>query len=241
MGKASWSRFTAGDDGIKVINAWTGLDIEIVVLNGGIKTNFVVNNAMPSYSTGKLLIRDHVKGSNGLKMQVVGQQSAADAIKVTTNNGKDAFVFNKAIAYEQASAENTLSELTYATTGDNTLDIAIPGSLLNKAASHYPLVVDPLVSGTLSSGFTYTSGTFPPAFTSTGDFCTNTNNVTIPAAATLTDIQVTYNYYGPPAVSWAQSRLALSLTAWCPRVKPKALWLRWPTAAKPASEVKHGY
>jgi uncharacterized protein YjdB len=215
LGKADWHNYTAGDDGVRVINAWPGIDIEMSVLVNSLKTNFIVKAAMPAYAAGKLVLRDHVITGDGLSMNVPNGNAINGAIQVRGKSGAEAFIINPAIAYEHNAGEGELTELSYRCKSGRILDIEVPGSLLNKPSASYPLVVDPLVTGTLSSGFTYTSGTFPPAFTSTSEYCTNTNNVSIPAAATLSDIQITFNYYGPAGVSWGQSRLALQINGGC--------------------------
>ncbi|MCF8450263.1 MAG: Ig-like domain-containing protein, partial [Taibaiella sp.] len=215
LGQADWSNYTAGDDGIRITDAWPGIDIEITVLANSLKTNFVVKNALPAYASGKLILRDNIITSEGLSMDIHEAQIRNGSIDIVNSSGDKAFTINNAFAYELNGNENSITELTYKKTEDNTLDIEIPGSLLNKTATSYPLIIDPLVASTLSSGFTYTSGTFPPAFTSTSEYCTNTNNISIPAAATLTNIEITYNYYGPPSISWAQSRLAFQINGAC--------------------------
>ncbi|MBX2906014.1 MAG: T9SS type A sorting domain-containing protein [Taibaiella sp.] len=215
LGKANWSHFTAGDDGVRVSDAWPGIDIEMAVLVNSLKTNFIVKSALPAYAAGRLVIRDHISLPNNLSLNADKGQTIKDALTITNAEGQIAYTMHKAVAYEQATGPDAVTELAYKKSGGNVLDIEVPGSLLSRPASSYPLVVDPLVSGTLSSGFTYTSGSFPPALTSTSEYCTNTNNISIPAAATLTDIQVTFNYYGPPSVSWAQSRLAFQVGGGC--------------------------
>ncbi len=215
LGNADWSNFTAGDDGVRIVDAWPGIDIEIGVMINSLKTNYVIKSPMGSYSSGKLLIKDDFNTSGGLSVDLQEGSVTKEVIKVTDESGNEVFTINKALGYPKVGDDDALTVLNFKKGTGNRLDIEIPGSLLDQPASAYPYIIDPLVAGTLSSGFTYTSGTWPPAITSTSEFCTNTNSVTIPAAATLTDIQLTFTYYGPPATSWGQSRLAFQVSGGC--------------------------
>lgn len=213
LGKINWSNYTAGDDGLRVKNAWPGVDMEVTVLMSGMKTNFSINAAMPAYAAGKLLLRDHMKLGKGLQMAMPKSQAYAGVLKVNNAAGENIFRIQPALAYEQNNAAATLTGLNYMLGNDNVLDIEVPGNLLNKAATSYPLIIDPLATGTVVSGFTY-SAFLPPALPGTG-YCTNTTNVAIPAAATLTDIQVTYNYYGPFGALWSNSRIGFQINGLC--------------------------
>ena len=208
LGMANWASATGGDDGVSVKNIWPGIDLEISVLYDGMKTNFNINAAMPEYAGGKLLVRDHVQMSKGLKLNAqAGLLSGA--VAVVDANGNEAFKIEQAIAYEKENVKATVQNLNYKTDGASILEIEIPGALLNKGASAYPVVIDPLVTGTSAvAGFTY-SATFAAA-------CITTVNVTIPAAATLTDIQTNYTYYGVATALWSQSGYGLYINGGCP-------------------------
>src|SRR6185436_7777972 len=42
LGTANWSNYTAGDDGVRVKDAWPGIDIEMGILVNSLKTNFII-------------------------------------------------------------------------------------------------------------------------------------------------------------------------------------------------------
>ena len=74
LASADWTNYTAGDDGIAIKNIFPGIDAEMKVSRGSIKTNFIVHaNKFPTYDT--LLFRDSFLGgrpgnftfSNGLR------------------------------------------------------------------------------------------------------------------------------------------------------------------------------
>ena len=57
LATADWTHYTAGDDGIAIKNIFPGIDAEMKVSGGSIKTNFIVHdNKFSTYKT--LLFRD---------------------------------------------------------------------------------------------------------------------------------------------------------------------------------------
>ena len=188
LGAANWSAYTAGDDGVYVINAWPGVDIEMHTIRGAIKTNFVINHAMPEYADGKLLVRDHLQLDNGLSLSITGKAKHTGNIEVMSHTEGLLYAISMATAYEKGNAKATLQELEYGI-NDNILDIAVPGSFLNRASLSYPVIIDPLVSTATTT--TVTGSTYSAAWT-TG--CVYSNAATVPANCTVTDIQWTFNY-----------------------------------------------
>ena len=207
LGLADWSHTSRGDDGMLVKNAWPGVDIEIGVLVNSVKTNFIVNHSIPAYADGQLLVRDHLKTDAGTHMSR-NTGTFTDDLKVQDKNGNDLYIISKAVAYERNNPTASKQDLSYTLHNDNTTDIVLPGTMLNKPADAYPLVIDPLVSGTATAGFTYSS-------ILTISYCTITNSVLIPAAATLSDIQVNFNYYGVAFASWFHAEWKANVGGLC--------------------------
>ena len=204
LGVADWASYTAGDDGVYVTNAWPGVDIEMYAFRGGMKTNFVINRAMPAYADGKLLVRDHLEMTKGLSLAVPGeaQMPLSESVhskhvgylEIKNNSGAQVYLISDATVFEKNNAKATYQQLEYYVNG-NTLDIALPGNFLNRSASAYPVIIDPLVSVPTTStippasdGSTY-STTLAPR---TG--CLTTNLATTPANVTVTDIQFANQY-----------------------------------------------
>ncbi len=188
LGKANWSDHTAGDDGIYVKNAWPGIDIEIYTIRGATKTNFYINQAMPQYANGKLLVRDHMLMGNGLSLYTEGKSKLTGNMAIRSKDGSTVFNISAATAMEKRDIKSTLTMLAYYING-NTVDIALPGNFLNRSASAYPVIIDPLVSqatNTAVTGSTYSANWTVP--------CVYANAATVPANCTVTDIQWTFNY-----------------------------------------------
>lgn len=188
LGKADWSHHTAGDDGVYVTNAWPGIDMEIYTIRGATKTNFYVNHAMPEYAAGKLLVRDHFNISSGLSLFSDGKNKLSSNLAIVDKDGVAVYQISAATACEKNGIKNTLKFLDYEING-NTVDIVLPGNFLDRAASAYPVVIDPLVSTatvTPVTGSTYSALWTVP--------CVYNNAATVPANCTITDIQWSFNY-----------------------------------------------
>ena len=204
LGTATWTNYTAGDDGVYVKNAWPGVDIEMFAFWGGIKTNFLINHAFPEYANGKLLVRDHLRMENGLSLSIPDeiqskliptvQTKYTGKLSVKNNSGAEVYFISDATVSEKNNVAATFQQLEYYING-NILDIALPGNFLDRPASSYPVIIDPLVS-------TATTTPIPPApggsnysttfAARTG--CHTLNPATTPANVTVTDIQFANQY-----------------------------------------------
>ncbi len=166
LGAADWSHYTAGDDGVYVTNAWPGVDIEMYTIRGAVKTNYIINRAMPAYAGGSLLIRDHLQMSAGLKLHnpiASGKQKAYTGnLEVTNSTGERIYAISAATAFEKNDAKSTFKMLGYFIS-NNVLDISLPGNFLNRPASSYPVIIDTLVS--ISTNSTVTGSTYSAGFT----------------------------------------------------------------------------
>ena len=190
LGGADYSHYTAGDDGVYITDAWEGIDIEMLVVHGAIKTNFIIKHAMPAYAGGSLLVRDHMQFSDGMSLSVPDENKHVHigGLEVINNKGAKTYLISAAVAFEKAAGRSSLKMLEYHIAG-NDVDIAVPGNFLNRAASAYPVIIDPLVSFATTTAVS--GSTYSPSWT-TG--CVYSNPATVPAKVTVTDVQFTFQY-----------------------------------------------
>ncbi len=191
LGIANWGKHTAGVDGAYVPDAWPGVDIEMYVIRGGVKTNYIINQPMPAYAAGKLVVRDHMLMAAGLSLNAYGHKEYGGNIEVDDAQGVKVYGLSRPIAYEKEHMETTTQQLSYTLQGSNTLDIGIPGNLLSKGAAAYPLIIDPLIlDSTVVAvpGSSYTN-TLPYS-----NACTIVNNLVVPAGIEVNDIMFTFTY-----------------------------------------------
>jgi gliding motility-associated-like protein len=188
LGNADWTRHTAGSNGVYVTDAWPGIDIEINTSRGAAKTNFIVNQALPQYSAGKLVIRDHLQMTDGFTLFSGNKELFKGQLQVKNKAGENMFVISEAVAYEKAKVRETFTQLDYKVKG-NTLDILVTGDLLDRPASSYPLVIDPFVQS--SNSVNTVGSTYSAAWT---QFCTINNLVPVPSGMTITNVAFTFSY-----------------------------------------------
>ena len=189
LGKANWSKYTAGDDGAYVTDAWPGIDIEIHSMRGFIKTNFWIQHSLPEYADGTLRVRDHLGMDKGLYLDAHGETKHTGVMNIKNTEGRTLYIMSEATAFELGNGVKTLRSLNYLVGENNTLDIALPGDYLNRPSSSYPVIIDPLITD--STGVTIPGSTYSPAWT-VG--CNTNNPATVPADLTITDLWFTFEY-----------------------------------------------
>lgn len=187
LGVANWKNHTAGDDGVFVTNAWPGVDMEIYVARGTAKTNFYINHAMPAYASGKLLVRDHMS-MDGFTLHAPEKTDYKGNLEVRNVSNKATYLISAATAYEKNRAQQTLQMIGYNIDG-NTVDIVLPGNFLNRDATAYPVVIDPLV--TTSTASAVNGSSYSPTNTVS---CNYVNAATVPPNVTVTDVRWSFNY-----------------------------------------------
>ncbi|MBI3133281.1 MAG: T9SS type A sorting domain-containing protein [Bacteroidetes bacterium] len=191
LGQADWSNITAGDDGIKISNAWPGIDIEIKVSLGQLKTDYVVTSN-PGFSDGHLIFTDHLAADSEfhLEMHEVIDIEAGTGAKIgvakIVNTSGDGLYFETAFGYDQSGIKENTDQFGYKIQ-DHDLEMWVPVEWLNNPAAVYPMVIDPSVN----SSATYTAGIM--RFRYNGSFCGGTGvdcsytlTVPRPANSTLT-------------------------------------------------------
>ena len=195
LGMADWSRYTAGDDGVYVKEIWPGIDLEITVMPEAVKTSFFINRPMPAYAGGQLAIRDRLKTDEGLFMNKPGKAQWHGPLEIRHVSGQTVLTIKPAVAYEKQQAANTVERLDYRML-EKDLDIMIPGTWLNRAATAYPVVIDPFFQGSSSTPIAG-PGYVTNCYSMTGG-CTYTALVPVPAAITITDLYFTFQFYVDP-------------------------------------------
>lgn len=188
LGNASWTHHTAGDDGVYVTDIWPGIDMEVYVARGAVKTNFYITAPMPLYAGGRLLIRDHINSGNGRNLYAPTLSDHKGIVEVRDSTGDAVYLISPATAFEQRLPEHTTQVIGY-NIHQNTLDIVVPGDLLNREAAAYPIVIDPLVSTPTAS--TVGGSSYSPANTVS---CNYVNAAIVPPNVTVTDVRWSFNY-----------------------------------------------
>lgn len=185
LGRANWRQHTAGSDGLWVTDVWPGIDMELFVGRGSVKTNFYIKQPMPQYSHGTLHIRDHI-GSAATAIDI--SQQHIGNLNINDQQGNVRYRMSAATVYQQAAPQHTMSLLGYQP-APNGIDIVLPGTWLSQPAAAYPVVIDPLI--TVNTSSTVGGSTYSPGLTVSCDYV---NAANVPPNVTITDVRWSFNY-----------------------------------------------
>ena len=188
LGKANWSDFTAGDDGVYVRNCWPGIDMQMIVHLDAIKTEFIINKPL-SIPYSSLKIRDRPQHDGILNARGVVYATAAD-VKINDAKGTELFKFGVISAFDQKEEDPV--EFPYHI-NDDVMDLVISGEWLNSSDRIYPVTIDPLVS---ASNVTLKASILGSKFSPTCwvDYCDYNMDVPVPPKVTVTDTRFSFNF-----------------------------------------------
>lgn len=220
---ANWSTVSVGDDGIKISSIFPGIDAEMRVLRGAIKTNFIIKtNEFGIFD--ELIFTDEFEAAGGVNLAFNdGQtQEGVGDVFVKNDQGELAFI-QKGILYAKNGPKDLFLEPVYKISGSN-LGVIVPFNWINENIDEYELVVDPLVtlSNTLAqaaiAGSQFNASCF---FT---NFCPATLSVPRPANATITDVTWSFNY-NATGMCWLEDGGVRFSTGTC--LSPSAAGFYW--------------
>jgi hypothetical protein len=198
LGQASWTNYTAGSEGVKVIDAWAGIDIEMIVSGGKIKTNYIVKNPM-QFSAGWLVFEDHPDLPAGMTANFVTNQTDAYGLNYNPINVLDAnnlvnYTLGQAIGYDHSGNLALNQNFGCKLGASNEWQIYVPTGWIGNTSLVFPLVIDPLVSTTGTLLQAAITGSYQEP---TGLFTSSCNyNLTVatPANCTITNILASFTY-----------------------------------------------
>ena len=85
IGKANWSNFSVGENGVLVHNAFDGIDLEMKASLGSVKTNFIIKEY--KFSTYKQLVfRDEFKSNEACVLNFKKGQSGSVYVSIRVIN-----------------------------------------------------------------------------------------------------------------------------------------------------------
>lgn len=140
---ADFSNFSAGDDGIKIIEAWKGVNITHVYQLGGIKTNFIFEEKItpPPYAE-YIVWSDNLNLPENYYLKKIGH-----TIGLFNNQNQHIITFHPSVYYD-SNHQGGVGEYNFFQNDPNnwTIQIWVPTNFFNQKTLHYPVTVDPLVS-----------------------------------------------------------------------------------------------
>ena len=182
IAEASWKRYTAGDDGIYITDLFPGIDAEMQVGIGEIKTNLIVKSwDFARYD--ELIFEDAFDHPDGVILKPAGDNE----IDLIIQAHKKARI-GRAVAYGLNGGDHHF--LSYRV-GESHLGIRFPFTDLLDMLAKGPVVIDPLVTGTQSQYIvtnplnSFNNSDCSDAF---NEACSYTWQVEVPGAITVTDL-----------------------------------------------------
>ncbi|MGZ3862355.1 MAG: T9SS type B sorting domain-containing protein [Bacteroidia bacterium] len=195
LASANWSNYTAGEDGIHVTNIFPGIDAEMKVLRGAIKTNFVVKQLNFTNFTN-IIFKDEFISGHGSAFKFNGDaEKSTHAVGEVELWSENTSIVNvrDAVAYPLGGAKSTVMQPEYKLEG-NKLGVVVPVNYIQQYIGTANIIVDPLVSSTNTLAQASITGSRYNASCNFTNFCSYNLVVNTPAMATFTDVLWTFTY-----------------------------------------------
>jgi gliding motility-associated-like protein len=195
LATANWERYTAGDDGLFVEEIFLGIDAEMTVHRGEIKTNLIVKKwAFPIYK--EILLEDTFSGDNQTSLHFTSntdKRVGVGEIEIKSNGNSIALI-EKAIGYSQNDPSSVV-ELAYQLNASS-VAVLINAKLLLSLLASGPVVIDPRVTGRdsryngagLLNSFNASSDNVSNCSVDFNEGCSYSWPVEIPARVTVTNV-----------------------------------------------------
>ncbi len=192
LGAADWTNYTVGEEGIRIINAWDGIDIQILYSLDQIKTNYILNQEPANLENVKYLrFSDDILLPVGYSMQTgdteffdnEGNRFGNYSIRNAANEEK--FTISKAFGYDNSGLKERSASFHYEWS-DQTLSLFVPSDWMTADDAVYPLVIDPLVSSVATFSAGWMSFRYNGAWCGAAGSCNYNLTVPRPANSTIT-------------------------------------------------------
>lgn len=223
-----WSVFTAGDDGVFVENIFPGIDAELIVMRGAVKTNFIIRNVNNYGDFDELIFEDQILFDNSEDVSLHFSSNPHDeegvgsvVIHDITNN--EIAQYGSGVAYPKNGDKSNLVDLLYRI-DKNTLQIVVENSWIKNLIDDYPLVIDPVVTGTNTLAQAAITGSQYNASCNFDNSCDHNLTVPAPANATFDDVTWSFTYIAQGAC-WLEDGATRFTTGTC--VSPDQAGFYW--------------
>jgi gliding motility-associated-like protein len=186
---ADWSNFSAGDDGIKITDIFPGIDAEMIVDKGSIKTNFIVKqNQFKGYE--QLIFTDEFKAPQPGVLSFSSEEESKGDVNFVV--GKKALIqIGSANMYVESKPIATNQLINYSVSG-NHLSLLIKENDLDNMLSAGTVLIDPQVSSMDSIAISDIGGSMNDG--NPNSVCKYSLPITLPAKATFTYVGVQFGY-----------------------------------------------
>ncbi|MCC5923559.1 MAG: gliding motility-associated C-terminal domain-containing protein [Crocinitomicaceae bacterium] len=193
LANPDWSNYSAGDDGVYITEIFKGIDAELFVQRGRIKTNFIVKKNF--FGNFDFLVFKDTFSSLSENIQLLSQGKGEEfvgEVDIILNNGVFATI-SEGIAFVEDERENVHFPLAYKVY-ENNFEVIVPFDLIEKYNEKKPLIIDPMVIGSASLAQASITGSQYNFFCNFSNSCDQSLSVTIPPNSIVSDIQTSFVY-----------------------------------------------
>ena len=191
LAHADWSDYTAGDDGMLVHNLFPGIDAEMTVRRGAIKTNFIIrNNQFPLMD--KLILQDQFSTAKEGGQLVYDISGEGHQKAVFMLNNKSCLTIGRVVVSTEKDAAHNFFYADY-TINNNRLSFSLDASYINTHLASGNIIIDPLVSASNTLAESSITGSMNCG--SYTNYCSYPLNVPTPPKATFTDVAFQFGFY----------------------------------------------
>ncbi len=222
--KADWSNYTIGDDGMYIKNIFDGIDAELVVHRGAVKTNFIMKkNAFGTFE--ELIFKDEFNHNNtNLRLDFSETPGTTENIgPLSVSNQQELIQINSGIIYPKGGSKESVQAVAYVV-NKNTMGIVVPFEWINSLIDQHELVIDPLVTGSNTLAQASITGSMYNASCNFTNSCNYPLSVNQPAASTIIDVTFSLNYLAS-GLCWLQDGAMRFSTNGC--TSPSAAGFYW--------------
>lgn len=153
----NYSDSKIGEDGMKVHNAWPGIDALFIFKEGRVKTEYHINEdfALPTYS-GWLVIEDELSTPSGSHLRdetLLNGVAFSGSIFLDDVQGRQLFRIHHPLFYDAHGKHAMFGQYVLQQKNESLqLSMRAPLAHLQQSNIHFPFILDPIISGSADTG-----------------------------------------------------------------------------------------
>lgn len=200
---ADWSDYTVGSDGAMIHHVFPGIDAEMIVQRGAVKTSFIIkSNEFGAFD--HLIFREelestspiHAEFPNGTHTRGIG------SLKLMAGTTEIA-IMDEAKLFAKGGPKSLARSAEYVI-HSNLVDLIVDYDWINDNIASYELVVDPTVGASGLLGQVSITGSRYNASCNFTNSCDYNLTFSSPANATITDVNFSFVYSANGTTCWLQ-------------------------------------
>ncbi|WP_343636512.1 PKD domain-containing protein [Fluviicola sp.] len=200
---ADWSDYTVGTDGAMIHHIFPGIDAEMIVQKGAIKTSFIIkSNEFGVFD--QLLFREELEAGSPVHAKFTGgtYSRGIGSLKLMAGSTELA-VMDEAKLFAKGGPKSLARSGEYII-HSNLVDLAVDYDWINENIGLYELVVDPTVSAAGTLGQASITGSRYNGSCNFTNSCDYNLTFSSPANATITDVNFSFTYSANGTTCWLQ-------------------------------------